>query len=226
MKILLINGSPRLGGNTEILLNEAKKGAEEVGLSCELIQLGKLNIKPCMGDFACLRPGHEGECHIKDDMHKIYDKLQICEGIIFGTPVYLWDMTSQMLIFLHRSIAAMFHKPSAIAGKVGGLIVISGRRGNQNVANVFNMFFIAAQMMTIDAVYGYAESKGEIRKDIHSMKSSYELGRCIALMIKEGRKIELPDEYRYKFLPTFVCEKYDIPLSPGGYFKPKGAQRA
>ena len=226
MKILLINGSPRIGGNTEILLNEAQKGAEEIGIPGELIQLGKLEIKPCLGDFACMRPGHEGECHIKDDMQGVYDKLQACDGIIFGTPVYLWDMTSQMLTFLHRSIAAMFRKPSAIAGKVGGLIVISGRRGNQNVANVFNMFFIAAQMMTTDAVYGYAQGKGEIKRDIHSMISSFELGRCVALMVKEGRKIELPEEYRYKFLPTFVCEKHDIPLSPGGDFRPKGSQRA
>ena len=226
MNILLINGSPRLGGNTEILLQEAGKGAEEVGIPSELIQLGKLDIKPCLGDFVCLSPGREGECHIKDDMQTIYDKLQECGGIIFGTPVYLWDMTSQMLIFLHRSIAAVFRKPSAIAGKAAGLIVISGRRGNQNVANVFHTYFIANQMMTTDAVYGYAQGKGEITKDIHSMKSAFELGRCIALIVKEGRKIELPDEYRYKFLPTYVCEKYDIPLSPGGEFKPKGAQRS
>ena len=221
MKILLINGSPRVDGNTNILLEEAVKGAQLHDAECEIIQLGSLDIKPCKGCFTCMHPEHMGQCPINDDMQEIYNKLQECDGIIYGTPVYLWDMTSQMLIFLHRSIAAVFRKPSGIRSKAAGLIVISGRRGNQNVVNVFNMYFVSNQMLTIDAVYAYAYGKGEVRKDVHSMKSCYELGRFIALTIKEGKKIELPDEY--SFLPTYVSEKYDIPLAPGGDYNIKNA---
>jgi multimeric flavodoxin WrbA len=216
MEILLVNGSPRKQGNTNILLEEALKGVEDVGLAGEIIQLGDLQITPCIGDFHCTQPGHEGECVSTDDMEEIYEKLAICRGIVFGTPVWMWNMTSQMLVFLHRCIAAIARRPSAIKGKAGGLIVVSGRRGNQNVANVFNMFFHDMQMLGPSPVYGYAERKGEIRNDVHAMKSANELGRCMALIARENLRIELPQEYDLKFLPLYVCEKYGIPLSPGG----------
>lgn len=119
-----------------------------------------------------------------------------------------------MAIFMHRTTAILNHKPSALKGKISGLLVVSARRGNQNVANVFNMYFIALQMIAMDAVYGYASGKGEIVHDIHAMKSALEMGRCVGLMIKKGKIMPYPDEYRDKFLPVYISEKYGIPLSP------------
>jgi multimeric flavodoxin WrbA len=225
MEILLVNGSPRKKGNTNILLEEALRGVEDVGLAGEIIQLGAMEITPCIGDFHCLQPGHEGECVFKDDMQEVYEKLAECKGVIFGTPVWLWDMTSQMLLFLHRCIAATAKRPLGIKGKAAGLIVISGRRGNQNVANVFNMFFNAQQMLSLSPVYGYAEHEGEIRNDVHAMKSAYEMGRCMGLVAKENRRIEMPEEYQFKNMPLYVCEKYGIPLAPGGTFTPTYSKR-
>jgi multimeric flavodoxin WrbA len=216
MELLIINGSPRIGGNTHTLLNEVIKGAEDVEIGCELIHLGKLEIKPCMADFTCRKPGSLGVCIHEDDMLGIYEKLETCKGIIFGTPVFFWNMTGQMAAFMHRTTAIFSRDPSVIRGKISGLVVVSGRRGNQNVANIFNMYFTASQMIQTDAVYGYATGKGEIVRDIHAMKSAFELGRCIGLLIREGVKLEFPDEYRHKFLPVYVSEKYGIPLSPGG----------
>jgi multimeric flavodoxin WrbA len=214
MKILLLNGSPRTDGNTSILLDQTKNGVEEIGMACELLQLGKLEIKPCDACLVCLKPGHEGTCHIQDDMQQLYKALKECEGIVFATPVYMWNMTSQMLALVQRTFAVLDTEPPVIRGKVAGLIVTAARRGIQNVVNTFNMYFIANQMTAIDPVYGYGSEKGEIRSDTHAMKSAFELGRLTALMLKEGKKADFPGEYRNRFLFSHVCEKYNIPLAP------------
>lgn len=78
MELLLINGSPRVDGNTCTLLNEVVKGAADENLECELIHLGQLDIKPCMADFACKEPGRLGQCIHKDDMAEVYEKIEAC----------------------------------------------------------------------------------------------------------------------------------------------------
>jgi len=216
MKIMLFNGSPRPESNTGILLEEAILGAKTVGVEGELVHLNQLHIGPCQADMACHRPHRLGKCILDDDMSALATRIRQADGFIFGTPVYFWSMSSQMQVFLHRTMALAQGQPPGLKGKPAGLIVVAGRRGCQNVVNVFNMLFITSRMPTPDAVYGYAYEKGEIRQDTHAMKSAFELGRCLGLMVGQRDRTGLPAEYNEPFLPLLVCRKYDLPLAPGG----------
>jgi len=86
MKVLGLFGSPRKGGNTELLLEEALKGATEEGAGVERIHLGDLNIIPCKECLACFK---DGNCIILDDMGKIYPKLLEADIILFASPIFL-----------------------------------------------------------------------------------------------------------------------------------------
>ena len=81
MKVLGIMGSPRIKGNTDLLLDEALKGAHSQGAETEKIIVDKLNIAPCKEYYGCAR---DGNCVIRDDMDNIYPRLMEADIIIIG----------------------------------------------------------------------------------------------------------------------------------------------
>jgi multimeric flavodoxin WrbA len=84
MKILGICGSPRKG-NTEFLLRKALKAAREKGAETELILLREKRVEHCDGCSKCEKTG---ECHIRDDMQEIYNKLEDADAIVLASPNY------------------------------------------------------------------------------------------------------------------------------------------
>jgi multimeric flavodoxin WrbA len=99
MLVLGIIGSPRIGGNTDILVNEILTGAEEAGASTEKVYLNKLEIKPCQACNSCYKTGH---CAQKDDMEPLLEKMEKSDLWVLGTPVYWWGPTAQFKAFLDR----------------------------------------------------------------------------------------------------------------------------
>lgn len=83
MKILLINGSPRQHGNTDILLDKVAEGVRLAGREAETIRLADLAIHPCIGCGHCEA---EGVCVIDDDMTTLYDQLARADRVVIGTP--------------------------------------------------------------------------------------------------------------------------------------------
>ncbi|MHA2122992.1 MAG: flavodoxin family protein [Promethearchaeota archaeon] len=99
MQVLGIVGSPRIGGNTDTLVDEVLAGAAEAGASTEKIILNKLEIKPCQACNSCYKTG---QCTQKDDMAELLDKMVESDLWILGTPVYWWGPTAQFKAFLDR----------------------------------------------------------------------------------------------------------------------------
>lgn len=99
MKILVINGSPRKGGNTEILLDAMITGAQEVGATISSVKLRSLNVSPCRACDSCKRTG---KCVQNDDMHDLISKMKESDIWILGTPVYWWGPTAQIKAFIDR----------------------------------------------------------------------------------------------------------------------------
>ncbi|MHA2049815.1 MAG: flavodoxin family protein [Promethearchaeota archaeon] len=99
MQVLGIVGSPRIGGNTDTLVDEVLAGAAEAGASTEKIILNKLEIKPCQACNSCYKTG---KCAQKDDMAELLDKMVESDLWILGTPVYWWGPTAQFKAFLDR----------------------------------------------------------------------------------------------------------------------------
>ena len=98
-RVLGIVGSPRRGGNTEILVDEALRGAEEAGALVEKVILRKLNIGPCLGCDVCRKTG---ECAQQDDMQPLLEKMEQSQVWVLGTPIYWWGPTAWFKAFLDR----------------------------------------------------------------------------------------------------------------------------
>jgi multimeric flavodoxin WrbA len=92
MKVLGVVCSPRKGGNTEVMVQEALAGAQACGAETELVTVWDKDIKPCDGCLSCEKTG---ACHIKDDVQEIYARLLEADGIVWGTPVYFFSVTAQ-----------------------------------------------------------------------------------------------------------------------------------
>lgn len=180
MEILGVVCSPRKNGNTEILVREGLRGAQEAGANVELLKPFELNIAPCDGCQACRK---SGECKIEDDMQQVYKKLLSVDGIIIGSPVYFWSVSAQAKIFIDRTYALRY-PDRRLRGKVAGAIVVASRRGCSNVLSTLNHFFLHHEMIVAGlGVAGYAFEIGDIMKDERALRESKELGKRICKLI-------------------------------------------
>ncbi|MBM4287654.1 MAG: flavodoxin family protein [Deltaproteobacteria bacterium] len=102
MKILGIWGSPRVGGNTEILLDTFLKGAAAGGGEVEKVELRKLKISPCLEIYKCFETG---ECPIKDDMLHLYPKLLAADVVVLASPIFFYGLTAQAKAMVDRTQA-------------------------------------------------------------------------------------------------------------------------
>lgn len=206
MKVLGIVCSPRQGGNTEILMQEALAGARDGGAETELLMVRDKDIKPCDGCCSC---SETGRCHIKDDMQEIYLKLLAADGIIWGTPVYFFSAAAQAKILLDRCY--VLYTKSKLANKVGGVISVASDEGHSVVWNLFNAFFSVNHMFSADFIHGYARNRGDIRKDKHAMKAAWELGKQIVLLT--ARQFKYPEEYDVPIY-RYVKREHGIDMCP------------
>lgn len=108
MKVYAINGSPRKNKNTATLLKKALEGvkASNPDAETEIINLYDLNYTGCKSCFECkLIDGKSyGKCAVKDDLYEVLEKLSQADGIIFGSPIYLEQITAQLQGFFERFI--------------------------------------------------------------------------------------------------------------------------
>ena len=103
-KILILNGSPRINGNTHALISEFANGAKSSGHEVKIFDLDKMNIHGCKG---CLKGGKDKEspCTQKDDMLKIYPFYKEADIIVFASPMYYWSFSAQLKMSIDRLFA-------------------------------------------------------------------------------------------------------------------------
>lgn len=190
MKVLGIVCSPRKGGNTEIMMNEALAGARSYGAETEPWTTAGKNLKPCDACQSCVQKS--GKCHINDDMQELYAKVLAAQGIIFGSPSYFNSVTSQAKIVIDRLYC--LYRQGVLCDKVVGLISVAQSRGHEGIRTQFSNFTECSHMLLADQAYGFAFDKGAIRKDKFAMKSAEELGKQVVSLIKQ--EFHWPQEYR------------------------------
>ncbi len=184
MKILALSFSPRKGGNTEILLERALAGAAPEGAATELYRVAEHDIKPCDGCWGCRKTG---ECHIKDDMQGLYTRLLEADGIIFGTPVYFYNMTAQGKTVIERTIA--LNQPGRqLANKVGGIVVVGGSLGLVDAVKDLYFYMVTRRMLPASFVAAYGGGKGEVKELPKCMQAAYDLGREMVRIAASGFK--------------------------------------
>lgn len=103
--IIAINGSPRSGWNTDILIKEATAGAESEGAEVEIVDLYWLEkFTGCISCFGCKTQEHLGECVCKDGLADVLEKIRRADGVILGSPVYLGDISAGLRALYERLI--------------------------------------------------------------------------------------------------------------------------
>lgn len=103
-KIVILNGSPRPGGNTAALIAQFAKGAQEAGHTVTRFDLQNMNIRPCLG---CCRGGRDPEspCVQKDDMLSIYPAYREADLVALASPLYYWTISGQLKCAFDRLFA-------------------------------------------------------------------------------------------------------------------------
>jgi len=99
MKLLVVLGSPRKGGNSETLAQKIAEPLMEAGWSAEYVRLNSLNLRPCQGCGGCEKSGN---CVIKDDMTELYRAVDEADRIILASPIYFYGLSAQCKIFGDR----------------------------------------------------------------------------------------------------------------------------
>lgn len=108
-KVLILSGSPRKGGNSDLLCDEFLRGAQEAGNEAEKIFLRSKKVAPCNACYFCK---NGGKCAIQDDMGEILDKMQAADVIVMASPVYFYSIDAQMKAVIDRSVARWTNIPN------------------------------------------------------------------------------------------------------------------
>lgn len=187
MKVLGILGSPRMGGNSDILLNQALKGAKDGGAKVEKIILSRKKVSGCLD---CTKCNETGICVIRDDMLEIHQKILKADAIIHSVPLYFWAMTSQMKAYLDRWCAFFdgnwaWHKAYApkMIGKKIGLITVCGDPNVHTADPIVHSFRETCNLSglkLLPVVQVSAYGRGEIDKDAKAKRQAYQLGKKIS----------------------------------------------
>jgi len=102
-KIVAVNGSPRTGWNTDLLVTEAARGAEEAGAEVRKFDLYRLEkYSGCISCFGCKRQGHRGVCIFRDGLAPVLDAIREADGVILGSPNYLGDISAGLRALYER----------------------------------------------------------------------------------------------------------------------------
>jgi multimeric flavodoxin WrbA len=184
MKILAISCSPRRHGNTVALLEQALRGAQGEGADVELYSVSGKNIQPCEGCGSCR---NTGQCHQEDDMQELFDKMIGADGIIFGTPIYFWGMTSQAKAVMDRTIS--LNQPDrTLANKVCGAVAVCGSLGLVDALKDYSYYIIQRRMLPANQIAAYASNPEELQKMEKCMKATRNLGRQMVALAKMNFK--------------------------------------
>lgn len=183
MKVLGIVGSPRKGGNTELLMKHTLKAISEEGVETELLCLAGKDIRPCT---ACIVCRNEETCPIDDDVFPIYLKMKEADAIIIGSPVYSHSSSSQVRGLMERVGYISNQHGRVFAGKVGGPLVVARRLGMSLVYAQMLLWF-TSQRFFIPGVLGIAigRDKGDVLKDEEGMNNALDFGKGVAFLLKK-----------------------------------------
>ena len=179
MNVLGIAGTPRKGGNSEVLLDAALEPFAEAGWEVNRILLSEKYIAACSGCETCCSTA---KCSIvSDDMGEIYKAFSACDAMVISTPVYWRNVPSQLKALFDRTYA----DKSLLAGKLGGAIAVGrGTGGGQAIAlNNIHNFYLSSGMLCVpgelNGLSAAADKAGDILNQPRRLEQARILGRNI-----------------------------------------------
>lgn len=147
MKVIALNGSPRLIGNTSNILHEVADELEKEGIETEQVQVYSFDFELCNDCRSCEIRG-DGRCILEDDpLNDIVDAMRAADGIILASPCYYGSCTAQMKIFLERAGMILEKGDKGLKRKVGGAIVVNAHDGGSMVYGELVSWMLRNQMV-------------------------------------------------------------------------------
>jgi multimeric flavodoxin WrbA len=181
--IIILKGSPREIGNSSVLADQARAGAEAGGASVESFFLNNMDIRPCDGCDFCRETG---VCIVEDEMQKLYPKLLAADAILLASPIYWFTYSAQLKLCIDRWYAMWNFKHDMFKGKPVGVILTYGdsdlyTSGGINAIHTLETMFRFLEADIVGWVYGTLMDVGDAQKNPDLMEKAYQIGRQIAL---------------------------------------------
>lgn len=181
MKVLMINGSPRLNGNTSIALDEMKKVFEEEGVEAEIVQVGNKNVRGCI---ACNKCAETGKCVFDDVVNELAPKFEEADGLVIASPVYYASANATLIATLDRLFYSTHFDKTM---KVGASVVCARRGGCSATFDELNKYFTITNMPIASSQYWnsiHGRAQGEADQDEEEKQTMRVLARNMTFLMK------------------------------------------
>lgn len=188
MKVLLINGSARRGGNTQIALEEVATQLHKHNLETEIIQIAPRPVRFCIACQQCYEK-QLGHCVFDDDQcNEIVSKMSEADALIVGTPTYYGQPNGGLLALMQR---AFYSSSSTVQNKPAAGIAVCRRGGATSALQSLNQMFQILNMPLITSQYWnivYGRDKGEAKFDAEGLQTMRTLADNMAWMLQSISK--------------------------------------
>lgn len=199
VKVLIINGSPRVGGNTSIALNEMVKVFEAEGVEAEVVQIGNKDIRGCIACASCKK---NGKCVFDDVVNELAPKFEEADGLVVASPVYFASANATLIACLDRLFYSTgFDKTM----KVGASVVVARRGGLSATFDELNKYFTISGMPVASSQYWnsvHGREKGQAEQDAEGLQTMRTLARNMTFLMKSialgKEKYGLPEKEEWQ----------------------------
>ncbi len=181
MKVLIINGSPRVNSNSAALIREITNIFEQEGVRIDLYQLGNKAIRGCMACGYCYE--HQ-ECVFKDDVNDLAGRFESADGLIVVSPVYYGSANGSVISLLDRLFYSTHFSKRF---KVGAAFAIARRAGTTATFDELNKYFTISQMPVVSGRYwnnGFGRTPGQINQDEEGLQNARVVARNMVFLMK------------------------------------------
>ena len=181
MIVLLINGSPKVNGNTAFALSQMVEVFTGEGIETEIIQVGSKEIRGCIGCGSCYKTG---KCVFDDLVNEVAAKFQEADGIVVGSPVYYASPNGTLISFLDRLFNSAHYN---LRMKVGASVVVARRGGCSAAKDVLDKYFTISQMPVASSCYWnmiHGAKPGEAAQDPEGIRTVRTLARNMAFLMR------------------------------------------
>lgn len=181
MKVLIINGSPRVNSNSAALIGEITNIFEQEGIRIDLYQLGNKAIRGCMACGYCYE--HQ-ECVFKDDVNDLASRFESADGLIVVSPVYYGSANGSVISLLDRLFYSTHFSKRF---KVGAAFAIARRAGTTATFDELNKYFTISQMPVVSGRYwnnGFGRTPGQINQDEEGLQNARVVARNMVFLMK------------------------------------------
>ncbi len=181
MKVLIINGSPRNGGNTAIAIREMENEFKKCGIEAETVRIGHKNIRGCI---ACKKCEEKGKCIFDDAVNELAPKFEEADGLVVASPVYYASANATLIACLDR---LFYSTPFDKTMKVGASVVCARRGGCSSTFDELNKYFTISNMPIASSQYWnsiHGLEKGEAELDEEGKQTMRTLARNMSFLMK------------------------------------------